>query len=233
MWSSRERAAHGKPVSRANVIALPSSASSRNAAQTWPSRAALAPIGSSPELGGLSSTVGPSAISWTGKGKRLFLLIFDFSSGASSSFQGDKCEEGPSQLLALPGCSVSSSFASPKHCPFNPRLFEASFPPKVLEVWEARLLSLFFGIVFLPGEGSSDVSASKTAQVSPLLLGFPSPQLQKTGQEGWCAAAQPARLWPCGATPNPGRQRGGGGLSEGRAWGEEAGKEDEREVDPG
>lgn len=41
-WSSGKRTAHGKAGSRANATALPGSASSRNAARTWTSRAALA-----------------------------------------------------------------------------------------------------------------------------------------------------------------------------------------------
>lgn len=102
----------------------------------------------------------------------------------------------------------------------RPRPFLLS--PLSLQLWSSLAAGGPQEVAAYPGEGSSDVSASKTAQVSPLLLGFPSPQLQETRQEGWCAAAQPPRLWLCGATPNPGRQRGGGGFSEGRAWGEEA-----------
>lgn len=47
------------------------------------------------------------------------------------------------------------------------------------------------------------------------------------------AAAQPPRLGLCRATPNPGRQRGGGGFSKDKGWGEDASREGAGEVDPG
>lgn len=45
-------------MSRANVIALPEAASSRNGTRTWPFGVLLSLVGSSPDPGGLKSTLG-------------------------------------------------------------------------------------------------------------------------------------------------------------------------------
>lgn len=65
-----------------------------------------------------------------GKGKGYPFSFFNFPSAASSSFQEDNCGEAskldPSQLLALPGCSMPSS-SSPKYCSFSPGGWKAVF----------------------------------------------------------------------------------------------------------
>lgn len=142
-----------------------------------------------------------------GKGKIYPFSFFNFSPATSSSLQEDRCGEaselGPSQLLVRQSCSMPSSSASPKHCSVSPR---------------------------------RSLLGCQRLQSSPSLASiawFPSPQLQKTRRADQCAAAQSTRLWLCGVTPNPGRQQGGRGFSKGRAWGEEACRDKEGEVDPG
>lgn len=118
-----------------------------------------------------------------------------------------------------PFLSPGSLALAPPHCPHSP--YNSGAPRKA------------------PGRCSiprRSLLGCQRLQSSPSLASiawFPSPQLQKTRRADQCAAAQSTRLWLCGVTPNPGRQQGGRGFSKGRAWGEEACRDKEGEVDPG